>query len=228
MADRLWRAQVSIPNDSGLAEDAIVNTFYFDDDDDGLQSEADTRDDIVALLTAFYNGFDVELLAGTFDVGTTIRMYDMRDPEPRVPLFTEELVNFAGATAAFPQEVALCCSFSADVASGQLPARRRGRVYLGPVNSGAGEVVAGHNRPTAAVRTAVANAAAIMAAGRQHASSSSRCRWAIFSPTTLATVPGATIDDAFHDVTHGWVDNAWDIQRRRGNAPSARTLWAPA
>jgi hypothetical protein len=39
--------------------------------------------------------------------------------------------------------------------------------------------------------------------------------WVVYSPT----------DDAYHEVANGWVDNAWDTQRRRGYKPTSRTTF---
>jgi hypothetical protein len=40
--------------------------------------------------------------------------------------------------------------------------------------------------------------------------------WSVYSPTTGLFVP----------ITGGWVDNAVDIQRRRGGAATARQTWS--
>lgn len=223
MADRLWRAQVSIPLDSLIPQDQIVNTWYFDDDDDPVAGPEDTADWIATLLSQFYNVVETNLLATNVGPQATIRMYDMADPEPRQVVETRTFALGPGAGSPLPNEVALCLSFAASLSSGQIAARRRGRIYLGPVGSAAAEIVGSQSRPSAAVRDAIAAAAGVMADGLEHPGSPGlRLRWSIYSPTTDAT---STLGEAFNDVLSGWVDDAWDTQRRRGPAPTTRSTF---
>lgn len=226
MADRLWRAQVSIPLDSGIPEDAIVNTFHFDDDDDPVAAPDDTRDFIMSLLTAFYQDIDGVMFGQNVGAEATVKLYDMADALPRQPLYTETIALAplaSGIDLTLPNEVALCLSFAAAGASGVNPQRRRGRVFLGPVHYAASSMVGSQCRPLAAVRDAVAAAAETMADGYEHpASPGYRCRWSIYSPTTDAT---SSLADSFNDVISGWVDDAFDTQRRRGAAPTTRSLF---
>lgn len=219
MADRLMRAQVTIPLDSGLPEDSVVNTFYFDDDEDPLAGFEDSAGWAHSMLTTFYQAIDNIIFSDVIGPSATVKYYDMRDPEPRVPKYTDTIALTPAAIPACPHEVAICLSFRATVASGENARRRRGRVYLGPVNT----AVVSSGRVAAGSVTAIANAAAAMEDGYLHpASPGLHCKWAIYSPTTDAT---SSIDDAFHDVDNGWVDNAFDTQRRRGLAATVRTTW---
>jgi len=68
---------------------------------------------------------------------------------------------------------------------------------------------------------ALADAAAAMEDGTVVAGGLS-VKWAVYSPTTDAV---DTIDNAFNDVLDGWVDNAFDTQRRRGPAATTRITW---
>lgn len=224
MADRLWRAQVSIPMDTALPEDAIVNTWHFDDDDDPIAAPDDTRDWIMQALTGFYQTIDNVLLAASVTSPATVRLYDMADPTPRQPLFTEQIaLTPVNGDDGLPSEVALCLSFSATVSSGQNAARRRGRLYLGPIATAAITTEGGARRPSAAVRTVIANAAAVVRNGIEHPGSPGlHLKWAIYSPTTDAT---DTLGNAFNDVATGWIDDAFDTQRRRGARPTTRTTF---
>lgn len=224
MADRLWRAQVSIPMDTALPEDSIVNTWHFDDDDDPIAAPDDTRDWIMQLLTGFYQTIDNVILAATVGSPAVVRLYDMREPTPRAPLFTETIpLTPVNGDDGLPSEVALCLSFSAAVSSGQLAARRRGRLYLGPLATAVQTSEGGARRPSAAIRTVVANAAAVVRNGVEHPGSPGlHLKWAVYSPTTDLT---DTIDNAFNDVANGWIDDAYDTQRRRGARPTARTTF---
>lgn len=225
MADRLLRASVTIGLDSNLPEDSIVNTFYFDQDDNGvLPSPEESYDTVFNKLAAFYGGFDDLLFPVT--VGTaTVRIYDMRDPEPRLLRFQDTFEPGNNGTSPLPNQVAVCLSFAAEPVAGVNPQRRRGRVFLGPCGVNASSTVDSNSTVSAAVRTAIANAASALATPTDVPGDPvSSLSWAIYSPTTDAE--GANIDDSMHDVQSGWIDNRFDIQRRRAIAPTARTTWS--
>lgn len=233
MPDKLMRAQVTIPLDSGIPEDATVNTFYFDGDEDldGIATDADYHNNVFASLSAFYaaiGGLFPSTVAGT----ATVKIYDMRDPLPRQPEF-EDVLTFTPAVAnPHPNEVALCLSFQAVAQSGQLQRRRRGRVYLGPVADDVGTtaIIASQSRPALSLRQIVADAADEMKQRDLPVGIGGSVRWAIYSRTTdlgvgSPALPGTSIDDAFHDVDNGWIDDTWDTQRRRGAAATARVVF---
>lgn len=224
MADKLLRAQVSIPLDSGVPEDAIVNTWHFDGDD-LLQPANDGvyHNSVMGLLTAFYQSIDGVVFAQNVGSPATVKIYDMRDPEERQVEFTGTIDLQTTTDPPLPNEVALCLSFSADYESGVNPQRRRGRVFLGPVSTGAVSIINSQSRPSAAVRQAVADAAEVLMAGDELVfGDPERMHWAIYSRVTDAA---GDIGLAFNDVTGGWVDDAFDTQRRRGAAPTARILF---
>lgn len=224
MADKLMRAQVSIPLDSGIPEDAVMNVWHFDGDD-SEEDDAAYHSCVMDLLTDFYNAVDGVIFGQNVASPATVKIYDMRDPTPRVPEFTGTIAIAplaSGIDLTLPNEVAICLSFQATPTSGVNQARRRGRVYLGPIHYAAAEMVGSQARPTAAARTAIADAAEAMLAGAPLPVAVGSVKWAIYSPTTDLT---GTVDDAFNDVVSGWVDNSFDTQRRRGGAPSSRTLW---
>lgn len=223
MADKLMRALVSIPLDSGIPEDAMVNTLYFDGDD-SEEDDAAYHSAVMTLLTGFYQAIDNPLFGQNVAPEATVKIYDMRDALPRVPEFVGTIPLSPLGANSLPSEVAVCLSFQADAVSGLSQKRRRGRIYLGPICADTAltvEVVNGQMRPRASVRTVIANAAHDMAVGTPLPILGS-VKWAVYSPTTDLT---STLDDAFHDITNGWIDDSFDTQRRRGPAPTTRTLW---
>jgi hypothetical protein len=224
MADKLMRAQVTIPLDDAVPENYIVNTLYFDGDDTlGVQPVEDYHAAVETLLTNFYQAIDGVVLAPSVAANALVKIYDMRDPEERVPEHEFTIALTPAAGIALPNEVALCLSFRAEYESGVNPQRRRGRIYLGPVSSDTVTTVAGQSRPLGSVQTAVAAAADAMADGELiNIGDPERVRWSIYSPTTDAT---QDIGLAFNDVIGGWVDNAYDTQRRRGPAPTSRATF---
>lgn len=225
MADKLMRAQVTIPLDSGIPEDAIVNTFHFDGDDAlGLQSVDSYYDAVMTLLTGFYQAIDGEVFPSSVADEAVVRIYDLADPEQRIVRRQDTIPLTNIAADPMPNEVALCMSIAAAPAAGVNPQRRRGRIFLGPIANTKVVVIGGQARPQLAMREAVAAAAATMAEGELlNIGDPERVRWAIYSPTT--DEGGATLGDSFFDVVSGWIDDAWDTQRRRGAAPTARVTF---
>lgn len=220
MADKLMRAQVRIPRVNGAPADDVTNTWYFDGDDGSV--DADYHAAVMTLLTDFYHAIDGAILSTMLETTATVTIYDMRDPETRVPEFVDDITLTLNTDVNLPCENAICLSFRATPVSGVNPARRRGRVYLGPITYAALQQGDTDVFVPAGVRTTIANAAAAMAAGEALPVIGS-VKWAIYSPTTDLT---SSIDDAFNDVVSGWVDSAVDTQRRRGQKASSRTNWA--
>lgn len=221
MADKLMRAQVTIPRATGVPEDAITNTWHFDGDDVN-ETDAAYHSAVMSGLTTFYNSID-QFLSGMASPTATVKIYDMRDATPRVPEFTGTIALTLGTGLWMPAEVAICLSFQAAAASGVNQARRRGRIYLGPIDHDATYTQnLGDVRPTSTCRDAIAAAADTLHNGIA-LPVTGQVKWAVYSPTTDVT---DTIDNAFNDVDNGWVDNAYDTQRRRGVAPTLRSLFS--
>lgn len=234
MPDKLMRAQVTIPLDSGIPEDAIVNTLYFDGDEDldQVATDADYHNTVFDALSTFYQSIDGVVFANNVGTVANVKIYDMRDPEPRQPEFEDAIAIAATAAPPLPNEVALCLSFQAAAVSGQLQRRRRGRIYLGPIADDAGTtaIINGQHRPLLAMRQTVIDAADAMKQTDLPIGIGGSVRWAIYSRTTdlgvgSPALPGTSIDDAFHDVDNGWVDDTWDTQRRRGPAATSRLVF---
>lgn len=201
------RAKVTIPYVSQLPEDSVVNTFHFITDTPVVAAD---YDNINGLLTAFYNGFTGKYSSKYQPENATLACYDLAEPEPRVPHGVNTdmgLTASPAGTTDLPSEVAVCLSFAGAPEAGVPPARRRGRVFLGPWT--VGDAIDGDTGlVVAALRTSIANAAATL-------TNDDDVHWAVYSPT----------DDVATQVTHGWVDNAFDIQRRRGLQPTLRTTF---
>jgi hypothetical protein len=208
------RAQVVLQNRNNHPADAVVNTFHFTSD------VGKTDPDLVTGLISFYNTVHAP---GTNSIGyylsnnlsrnagtMRIKVYDMAEPKPREPVESIWALDDLGSADPLPNEMAACLSFYAD----RNLARRRGRVYIGPLmsNAGAEDLTAGDVRLTNGFRDAL-----------------------VGGGTYLLTLPGSatwcthsTVDNAWRPVTAGWVDTAFDVQRRRGLKPGARVTWGEA
>jgi hypothetical protein len=218
------RVQVAFPRDTGAGEDVVTNTFHFLEAAAGTSAAA--RGDIFVALKAFYLAFDEDMsgfLAG--GLTNTMKFYDVDDNIPRVPKdsFQWELPSLS-AQNGLPCEVSCVLSYHAQLGSGLNTKRRRGRIYLGPLLASTMEAGAGDMQFTAAFRAKVAGAASNLAGNI--GVNSPDVRWCVFSPTSFAEGGEAVPASASAvPVVGGHVDNAADIQRRRGRDSSARVLW---
>lgn len=210
-------AQITLPYTTGLPEDVVSNNLYF------ATVAAPTPEQIQAIydgIVAFYNdvlgtrtlaSFLSPTISRTADA-CTIKLYDIAETPPRQPISEETftLGTVPGSTA-MPQEVALCASFRAAYVSGQPPARRRGRIYVGPFAPGA----------------------ATTTGDRPHANLMDRCMlgmqelYALTDAEAVDWCVYSTVDNIARVVTTVWVDNAFDTQRRRGLNATSR-ITAPA
>lgn len=208
------RAQIIFHGHSALPEDRFVNSFAFH----GVQGFGtdiqEEHDEAVRLLTNFYtvnNGAGATIAQYmTGYASVELRTYNLSSGPPREPIITDPIAGWPLAGAgAMPYEVSLVCSFE----SAQPGPRGRGRIYVGPLRTTALDEVATHvPRPEILFQGAVREAAVAMAADN------TILQWGVVSQ----------VNGAFYPVTGGWVDNAWDTQRSRGLAPTARTTWGSA
>jgi hypothetical protein len=202
----ILRAQVSIAGTSGLPEDVTVNTWHFEST---APYDTATGQDIATRLGVFYQAID-EDLSNTLDPASgVVKLYDMADLMPRAPKDTFPLGLLTVSSSSEPREVALCLSFQAVKISGVAQARRRGRVFIGPLKDQA-NVQANDVRPSTAMRSRFTTAAAALRDGLGFGT-----KWVVRSATSGAVAT----------VTNGWVDDAFDTQRRRGSGPTTRTVF---
>jgi hypothetical protein len=117
-----------------------------------------------------------------------------------------------------PDEVACCLSYRHfPYDAGINPQSQRGRIYFGPLNPDAFEGSGGGDEWNTPPRPATAfkNILAAAASDLEDANDADNT-WIVYS---------RVLDQGFA-VTDGWIDNAFDTQRRRGVAATARTLWS--
>lgn len=170
------------PNLAGMVDD--VKKFY----------EGGGATSITTYLSPWCNG-----------AGRTVKIYNLDDPIPRVPIYEDvtavALTVFSGT--GYPNEVACCLSFAGATLSGVPQGRRRGRVYIGPLNTTCGSITpVGDSRPNPAFRTRMLDAAYQL----DQQLFTHGARWCVWSPTAQSAVAVSTMS----------VDDAFDTQRRRG------------
>lgn len=204
-------AQVALHRQGNLPEDDVVNTWHFENDSDAF---GDTEE-LKSRLQTFYAAL-ASKWAGTLIGTATVKIYDYDEAKPRVPVRTDN-IGFGKLADSMPNEVCVCLSMSAAVVSGEAKASRRGRVFLGPFGRNVAVTSTGASdaRPDLETRTLILDSAEALARG-----AAGTWRLAVFSPTTLLKT--SSDDQAWNDVVDLWVDDAFDIQRRRGARPTMR------
>lgn len=211
-------AMVILQGSSNLPEDIYVNTFSFSDGSTAPLGTTDANA-IATDLISFYNtthspgtGPLAAQLSSNISRASnacTIKVYDFMDISPRVPKVTTQFtLGAAGVTTNFPNEVALCLSYNADLAPGENPKRQRGRIYVGPLTTASSSNSGGDVVPGTAIENCLIGSAEFLVAR-------SGPEWALYSRA----------DNLHYAITHGHVDTAYDTQRRRGRKAATRILW---
>lgn len=205
-----WRANWEWTAASNIPADKVVNTFHFE----GAESATNTanmRDLLVDFYSDTYLGGTIRgLMPDSAVTGDwTLNIYCLADPEPRQPRASYEGTMAVSTSDGLPSEVALCLSYHGAPVSGESQARRRGRIYLGPFTEAMNSA---EGRPGSGQMDTILGAAAELLAASQ---ASTTWEWVVYSRVADATTP----------VVGGWVDDAWDTQRRRGVARTERRLF---
>jgi hypothetical protein len=223
-------AVVTHQSDTGLAKDNVVNTFALDQFSSS-NAPAD-RTTITDALIAFYNTAPApepspicNFLSPVLDITanrSSVKLYDI--PAPGVPMgspyFTRAftLGAPAGAATALPSEVAVAITLEADgradaaveLGNGTRPkSRHTGRLFIGPLNNQSITVVAGVARPNTNMLTTFRQAVANLQAAIQAVPAADLAVWSRADNLVRALEAVST-------------DNAFDTQRRRGEAPTSR------
>lgn len=206
----LIRVQAVFGHTSGLPEDRMVNNFAFI-----YESASFTFDEACDELAAnALDPFYVTTGTATQALRTYMarelasleyRFYDLSEAPPRFPYIVPSATwTQPPLVTSLPSEVALCLSW---VAGFNLP-RRRGRIYLGPLNDAT--LAQSGNPDPQFVADLAAKGDDLLA-------------YSTFP--SLFQVMISQADQAANQITGGWVDNAFDTQRRRGVTASSRTTF---
>jgi hypothetical protein len=226
-------ATVHFPHMSGLPEDTVVNSFVFSDAV-GTPFTNAVADAVSGDIASFYN--DAVAAGGPHTVAhflgdqlsraanaVFVEWYQIQEAmhgEPHGSPFhttTFTLGAMNPGAQGLPSELCVVCSIAA--APGSLPeesgstrprARTRGRIYLGPLSSIVFDSEAGTRRVrvVSAARVTIAGAAARLA-------DATNATWCVWSRRNGNALPVVT----------GFVDDAFDIQRRRGERAVGRTTF---
>jgi hypothetical protein len=210
------RAQSSIPYKTNLPEDVTQNNWHFQVE--GVNPGPAELAGVVTALNNFYSAID-QLFPLNLENLRTTKFYNLSQPQPRTPIHVSTQVIAVSANNPLPEECAVVLSFQADPASGMNQKRRRGRVYLGPFSTS--NVIVVNNR-CRVIGTTVATIRDAALALHNASLASTEFEWVVYSPTNAAGGPPETW---WAPVQQGWVDDAWDTQRRRGTDPTTRSTF---
>jgi hypothetical protein len=218
-----YLAMVVFSTTASSDEGGFVNTWFFQNDL-ALGSASQAATDITTVLQAFYSdafgagGKSIsQLMSPVVDraAGAECRVYDLGQASPRSPIINTISLDTAQSTTPLPNECSIVLSFHSEdptTNGGTLSKRRRGRLYLGPMGAGTLDTYAS-GMGDARVKAETLNT--IELAAEDVLGSSEDVTWMQYS----------RVADEFNAVTQGFVDNAFDTQRRRGFAPTVRTVW---
>lgn len=213
------RAQATFQGATNLPEDRFVGTFHaewfgqYTDYASGALAWAVSVENFY--LVAGSNGRSIANLMSPFISGMTVTTYDMDQPEgEREPTTIESSWVDSGTTNTLPEEVAVCLTLHG---APPITPRRRGRLYLGPlVNDTDVRSNADNTEPMRVNIGGGQSIGATIAAAASTLRDVADLTWAIRSITPV---------ENYVPIVGGWIDNAFDTQRRRGPDPSARLLW---
>lgn len=204
------RVLLATQAENNKPEDAYVNHLHFQVET--TPPPPATLTAINSALQSLYNSVASSFTAKSVTSNVVTKYYNMADPLPRRPILTTGFgLGVLGTTAALPTECSMVLSFQASAVSGTPQARRRNRIYMPPMNTATLASPDGMFWSTSVVGTLSTAAAALLAAS----DAASDWTWVVRSETTSAVAP----------VANGWVDNAVDIQRRRGRGALVRDVF---
>lgn len=224
---------------SGLSEDRVSNTFHFStaaavDDDATLDAIQDAIEDFW-VLSHNNAGGEMGSLSGFIgpEIARTahLKIYDAEGAPPHFPVRDVDFAISAAMSAnPLPGECAVVGSFQGAKVSGEDQARKRGRVFIGPLCTDASQTVSSVARPSSAIINSLGAALEHLRVDSEFTAAWS---WVVYSKGARQRVlqpdgvsyraTGPLLDPTWSPITNWWVDNAFDTQRRRGKAATVKT-----
>jgi hypothetical protein len=213
-----------LPKKSGLPVDAVQNSFAFTSATAPITTAEQIA--ITDAVIAFYNTNGslavpvAHWLSESMDTGVSkakVELYDLTghlDGSPHgSPIRTTLFTLAAVGAGSLPDEMSVCLSYHSDFGTDveeagvtRPKARDRGRIYVGPLagNVTSQDATTKEVFVTPNVRTTLLDGAAALIAATPS--------WCVWSRASAALKP----------VTGAFVDNAFDVQRRRGQKATVR------
>lgn len=207
-----FRAHVVFHGPSGLPEDIYVNSGWCFRDDSVVPDISNTADTIRDVVAAFYNKIIGGVQMGQWMPSyiadlVDVFVYDLGETPPRTRISRSFTLAGQSTDRSLPEECCACISYVA----GENQKRNRGRMYIGPLVVNAVESASGSVRGV----LLPALIARLKAGMEDVFNTTEDVTWHLLSKA----------DGAAKMITGGWVDNAFDTQRRRGVAATTRSNW---
>lgn len=218
-------ARVGLTYTTSLPDDLAINTFAFDN-----QSATDPiTGDLTDLLVNFYTATQ----ATTLKVGNyisevvsrtsgsaTVSLAEIVDPGPVVDIgptyyvdtWTLPAAGSGGTSVSLPLECAVVNSFKNDSETTVPAARRRGRIFLGPLDI----ISFSTTGPYPAIQSGCMDTLAQASEALRDAAAAIDCPWCVWSRA----------DGQLYPVESGFINNEFDTQRRRAADATMRTTWS--
>lgn len=224
MAIEEFRIEVELAYISDMPGDVAVNTFHalIDTaaDPADMQAGLDEFVNMYTGATTGPNGYTWgNILSPVIHRSgdkSSIKLYRLADTPPRVPVTSGTFDPDVNSNSTpLPLEVAIAISYGIDPQSGWDPRSLRGRIYLGPLNVDAQAII---TTSVIGVNNELMSDLAWLTQALEsnvRTASSGAVRWCLYSRRQSAMRP----------ITHGFVDNEFDTQRRRGVDATARETW---
>lgn len=202
-----YRAQVILKTADAIPANYVTNSWCIEVNPDGA---LDT-DEVTVCLKDFYDDMINFLPSVIAQNGHEVKYTVLPGVKPNYP-FEEDVFNLVSAPTSdnLPTEVSLVMSFQGTRQAGFSQKRRRGRIYFGPIRA----TGAAAGRPTSSLITALATAGATFKSNVEAITGGAHF-WAVWS----------NVDQEAVQINNGWVDNAFDTQRRRGVQSTSRTTF---
>ena len=192
--------QVTVPFQPVLPENVVTNTFYLRDN---LPNEWPGSTDWGALASDAATAWLTNWYSNASAPRITVKVYNARGLPPHDPIATVERNPAAPLWSPnYPTQLAMCLSYK----GGQRP-WQRGRMYLATWLSTGFATTNPGMRPSATMQNA-----ALALADSLAALGGIDIDWGVYSRTK----------DDFFPTSKSWVDDSWDIQRRRKLDPIGR------
>lgn len=200
---------------SNLPEDNVVNVFHFFRGGAYEDNVGSTYLAVAAFYGTTYGGNSVgQYLSPWVQRDAELRCYDLEEAPPRTPTIVPLSLNAVESNSGLPEEVACCISLLGATPPALTP-HRRGRLYIGPLCTTAGNIANSTvpARPSATFVSTLGLAAAALVIAD--------VGWSV----RTVTGGGGLSPGGFTLIAGGYTDNAFDTQRRRGPRTTARTPW---
>jgi len=209
-----YQVQVTIPYFNGLPRDCATNVLHFLHDAGPPDGAAQT-----ALITALRNfyfhvyGGSNSIAAYADPVGCRMKLYDLSHAIPRTPILdaTASFAAVIDSSTLLPPELAVVLSISGAGVPGVSMQSQRGRVYLGCQPDSASNPGSITSFPT------------VSSVARSNIIDAAQTLFDELATINWQWVIHSRVHGTDYPVVKGYVDDAFDIQRRRGQDPVIRT-----